>query len=46
MYFLYADESGDIGLDNSPSRYFCLNCLFLKTLAMMLTIRTELKLTG
>lgn len=25
MYFLYADESGDVGLVNSPTRYFCLS---------------------
>lgn len=27
MYFLYADDSGDTGLQNSPSRYFCLSGL-------------------
>ena len=25
MYFLYVDESGDIGLENSPTRYFILS---------------------
>ena len=25
MYFLYIDESGDIGLQNSPTRYFILS---------------------
>jgi len=25
MYFLYADESGDVGLTNSPTKYFCLS---------------------
>lgn len=25
MYFLYADESGDVGLKNSPTNYFCLS---------------------
>jgi len=25
MYFLYADESGDVGLTNSPTHYFCLS---------------------
>ena len=25
MYFLYADESGDVGLNNSPTNYFCLS---------------------
>ncbi|MBD3266349.1 DUF3800 domain-containing protein [bacterium] len=25
MYFLYADESGDVGTRNSPTRYFCLS---------------------
>ena len=25
MYFLYADESGDVGLENSPTKYFCLS---------------------
>lgn len=27
MYFLYVDESGDIGLNNSPTRYFVLSGL-------------------
>ena len=27
MYFLYVDESGDIGIDGSPTRYFCLSGL-------------------
>lgn len=25
MYFLYADESGDVGLNASPTRFFCLS---------------------
>ncbi len=25
MYFLYADESGDVGIENSPTKYFCLS---------------------
>lgn len=25
MYFLYADESGDVGLNGSPTDYFCLS---------------------
>ncbi|MES9861827.1 MAG: DUF3800 domain-containing protein [Candidatus Thiodiazotropha sp. 4PDIVS1] len=25
MYFLYADESGDVGTKNSPTKYFCLS---------------------
>lgn len=25
MYFLYADESGDVGLQNSPTDFFCLS---------------------
>lgn len=25
MYFLYADESGDVGLQNSPTNFFCLS---------------------
>lgn len=25
MYFIYVDESGDAGLQNSPSQYFCLS---------------------
>ena len=24
MYLMYVDESGDCGVDGSPSRYFCL----------------------
>src|SRR5690349_6787456 len=29
MYFMYVDESGDSGLVNSPTRYFCLSGLIL-----------------
>jgi hypothetical protein len=25
MYLLYVDESGDVGLDGSPGRYFALS---------------------
>jgi len=32
MYFLYVDESGDVGLKNSPTRYFCLSGLVLHEL--------------
>jgi hypothetical protein len=32
MYLLYADESGDTGLVNSPSKYFCLSGLVLHEL--------------
>lgn len=27
MYMMYVDESGDVGLTNSPTRYFCLSGL-------------------
>jgi len=33
MYFLYVDESGDIGLHGSPSRYFALSGLVVHELA-------------
>jgi hypothetical protein len=29
MYLMYVDESGDTGLDNSPTRYFCLSGIVL-----------------
>ena len=32
MYLLYVDESGDIGLDNSPTNYFCLSGLVVHEL--------------
>ena len=32
MYLMYADESGDTGLDNSPTRYFILSALVLHEL--------------
>jgi hypothetical protein len=33
MYFLYVDESGDVGLRNSPTRYFALSGLAVHELA-------------
>ncbi|MDT0634213.1 DUF3800 domain-containing protein [Spectribacter hydrogenoxidans] len=32
MYFLYADESGDVGLHNSPTDFFCLSGIVLHEL--------------
>lgn len=32
MYLLYADESGDIGRNNSPTRFFCLSGLVVHEL--------------
>lgn len=32
MYFLYADESGDIGIAGSPSKFFCLSGLVVHEL--------------
>lgn len=32
MYFLYADESGDVGIDGSPSTHFCLSGLVVHEL--------------
>ena len=29
MYIVYVDESGDIGLQNSPSNYFCLSAIII-----------------
>ena len=49
MYFLYADESGDIGLMKSPTRYFVLSGLVVhelnwhQTLESILNLRRALK---
>lgn len=40
MYFLYVDESGDIGLDNSPTRYFALSGLVVHELKWHETLET------
>lgn len=32
MYLLYVDESGDVGLKNSPTKYFCLSGLVMHEL--------------
>lgn len=49
MYFLYADESGDVGTQNSPGRYFCLSGFVLHelrwhdTLAALIDFRRQLR---
>ena len=49
MYLMYADESGDIGLTGSPTRYFVLTGLVLhelrwrQTLDELIAFRRELK---
>jgi len=49
MYFLYADESGDVGLDNSPTNYFCLSGFVVhelrwhETLEAIIDFRKHLK---
>lgn len=51
MYFLYVDESGDTGLNNSPTRYFCLSGLVFhelrwhETLEAVIDFRRYLKST-
>lgn len=29
MYLLYVDESGDVGIKNSPTKYFVLSALII-----------------
>ena len=49
MYLMYVDESGDIGLSGSPTRYFVLTGLVLhelrwrQTLDELIGFRRELK---
>ena len=49
MYLMYIDESGDIGLNNSPTRYFILTGLVIHeqrwrtTLHSVITLRQQLK---
>jgi hypothetical protein len=49
MYFLYVDESGDIGTDNSPTGYFALSGLVLhelkwhETLEAVIDFRRQLR---
>lgn len=49
VYFLYVDESGDIGLQNSPTRYFILSGFVVhelewhQTLQHVITFRQHLK---
>jgi hypothetical protein len=40
MYFLYVDESGDIGLNNSPTRYFALSGFVVHELKWHETLET------
>ena len=40
MYFLYVDESGDIGLNNSPTKYFALSGLVVHELKWHETLET------
>ncbi len=49
MYFLYVDESGDTGLEGSPTKYFCLSGLVFhelrwhETLEAVIDFRRYLK---
>jgi hypothetical protein len=49
MYFLYVDESGDTGLNGSPTKYFCLSGLVFhelrwhETLEAVINFRRQLK---
>ena len=49
MYFLYADESGDVGLVGSPTDYFCLSGLVVhelrwhEALEAIIGLRREMK---
>ncbi|SFL29477.1 DUF3800 domain-containing protein [Rhodanobacter glycinis] len=51
MYFLYADESGDVGTSGSPGRYFCLSGLVVHemrwhdTLEALIDLRRQLRAT-
>jgi len=51
MYIAYIDESGDIGLVNSPTRYFVLACVlvhdseWLNTLNQLIELRRYLRNT-
>jgi hypothetical protein len=40
MYFLYVDESGDIGIKNSPTKYFALSGLVVHELKWHETLET------
>jgi hypothetical protein len=42
MFFFYVDESGDVGLSNSPSRFFALSGLVLHELCWKDTIQSIL----
>lgn len=43
MYLLYADESGDIGLNNSPTQFFCLSGLVVHELCWSQTLEAIIK---
>lgn len=49
MYFLYADESGDVGTANSPGQFFCLSGLVVHelrwhdTLGSIINFRRDLR---
>jgi hypothetical protein len=49
MYLAYLDESGDSGLNNSPTQYFILSCIlvneenWLKALDLLVKLRSSLK---
>ena len=38
MYLMYVDESGDTGLVNSPTRYFCLSGIVVHELRWQTTL--------
>ena len=39
MYLMYVDESGDVGLNNSPTRYFVISAIVLHELRWRNTLR-------
>lgn len=44
MYFLYADESGDVGTTGSPGQYFCLSGLVVHELRWHATLEALIEL--
>jgi hypothetical protein len=38
MYLMYVDESGDVGIDNSPTRYFVLSAIVFHELRWKITL--------
>ncbi|AZZ94668.1 DUF3800 domain-containing protein [Hahella sp. KA22] len=46
MYFLYADESGDVGMSGSPCRYFCLSGFVIHELSWHDTLENIINFRG